>query len=177
MQQNPQELYLIWNYIEPPLIREPEQSSPPNQELFYLDSVCDLASFPLFFFSLPLLLHHLLLALCCFLSFSLLETKQRDRKKERKNWEWVWAPTECCVCGWVGWWWGSWGSRAMWGRGLVPAVVAFKLSARQMEWIILAQAHGKLLDAPLFPARRVISQYKWIIAIASTSWQCDWFGK
>lgn len=130
-----------------------------------------------FFFSLPLLLHHLLLALCCFLSFSLLETKQRDRKKERKNWEWVWAPTECCVCGWVGWWWGSWGSRAMWGRGLVPAVVAFKLSARQMEWIILAQAHGKLLDAPLFPARRVISQYKWIIAIASTSWQCDWFGK
>ena len=54
-----------------------------------------------FFFSLPLLLHHLLLALCCFLSFSLLETKQRDRKKERKNWEWVWAPTECCVCGWV----------------------------------------------------------------------------
>ena len=106
MQQNPQELYLIWNYIEPPLIREPEQSSPPNQELFYLDSVCDLASFTLFFFfSLPLLLHHLLLALCCFLSFSLLETKQRDRKKERKKER---TESECerqqnavCVGGWV----------------------------------------------------------------------------
>ena len=58
-----------------------------------------------FFFSLPLLLHHLLLALCCFLSFSLLETKQRDRKKERKKER---TESECerqqnavCVGGWV----------------------------------------------------------------------------
>jgi len=61
------------------------------------------ASFTLFlFFSLPLLLHHLLLALCCFLSFSLLETKQRDRKKERKKELRVSVSANRMLCVWVG---------------------------------------------------------------------------